>query len=222
MKQLATNNTIKILVLQRQIIFSPDCLQPTAPPQSEYATEVVFISSAFLSQQGRALCCSNSPHIFAFMTHLPMCGVMGSLAVKEEKSNLTYIPQPAETQGTAKEVFTLPAGSWEEETVLVHRVPTQRVTQSQHGREAAQHSNGEFQVNALCFHANSWFALKPLKSNSLRDSGGMGDNYQVTRLPFRNKVLVLLSVRVTGIHPLRLLQDVLSYSLFRHLYEMDA
>lgn len=106
--------------------------------------------------------------------------------------------------------------------MLVHRVPTQRVTQSQHGREAAQHSNGEFQVNALCFHANSWFALKPLKSNSLRDSGGMGDNYQVTRLPFRNKVLVLLSVHVTGIHPLRLLQDVLSYSLFRHLYEMDA
>lgn len=144
---------------------------------------MVFLSSALLSQQGRALCCSNSPHFFAFMTHLPMCGAMGSLAVKGgEKKNLTYIPQLAETQGIAKEVFTLPAGSWEEETVLVHRVPTERVTQSQHGRKAAKWGNGEFQVNALCFHINSWFALKSLKNNSLKNSGGTGGNYQVTHL----------------------------------------
>lgn len=60
--------------------------------------------------------------------------------------------------------------------------------------------NGEFQVNALCFHINSWFALKSLKNNSLKNSGGTGGNYQVARLPFHNKVLVLPSDHVTGIH----------------------
>lgn len=38
-----------------------------------------------------------------------MCGVVGSLAVTEEKKSLTYIPQLAETQGTAKELSILPA-----------------------------------------------------------------------------------------------------------------
>lgn len=64
----------------------------------------------------------------------------------------------------------------------MHRVPTQRATQAQHGREAAKRGNGEFQVNALCFHVNSWFALRSLKNNSLKDSGGTGRNYQVTHL----------------------------------------
>lgn len=121
-------------------------------------------------------------HTFLLSWHTCPCVVMGSLAVKGKNKYLTYIPQLAETQDTAKEVFTLPAGSWEEEPVPVHRVPAQRVTQSQHGREAAKRGNGEFQVNALCFHNNSWFALNSLKNNSLRDSGGTGGNYHETHL----------------------------------------
>lgn len=64
----------------------------------------------------------------------------------------------------------------------MHKVPAQRVTQSQLGREAAKRGNGEFQVNTLCFHNNSWSALKSPRNNSLKDSGGTGGNYHITHL----------------------------------------
>lgn len=166
MKLLSINHTTKVFsTLKKTENFQSWLLAANSPAPKKvcYRGGVLIHSPPFPA--GKCLMLFQQSHIFAFTTHLPMCGVMGSLAVKEKNKYFTSIPQLAETQGTAKEVFTLPAGSWEEESVLVHTVPAQRVTQSQHGREAAKCGNAGFQVNALCFHNSSWFALKPLKNN---------------------------------------------------------
>lgn len=140
-----------------------------------------------------------------------MCGAMGSLAVKGGEKNVLPTFPSWQRQRALLRRFSHCQQDPERRKQCLCTVPTQRVTQSQLGKEAAKCSNGEFQVNALCFHINSWFALKSLKNNPLKNSGGTGENYQVTRLLFHNKVLVLLSDHVTGIHSLRLLHDVLSY-----------
>lgn len=123
-------------------------------------------------------------HTFLLSRHIcPCVGAMGSLAVKGggKKKILPTFPSWQSHRALLRR-FSHCQQDPERRKQCLCRVPAQRVTQSQHGREAAKHGNGEFQVNVLCFHVNSWFALKSLKNNSLKNSGGTRGNYQVTHL----------------------------------------